>query len=220
MEQDIFKNKKINSNKLLAYGFKKSNNKFVFSSEFINGDFSLFIEIKAPNIIKTKLTENSTCEIYTLHLTNSQGEFVGKIREQYNEILLDILEKCFENDAFKFNQTQFVIDYIRSKYSDELEFLWKDYTNCAIARRKDNKKWYLIIATIPKNKLGLKSDEIVEIIDLRADKEQISKILNQNNIYKGWHMNKKSWITIILDGSIKDNELCQKIDESYILAYK
>ena len=220
MEQDIFKNKKINSNKLLAYGFKKSNNKFVFSSELINGDFSLFIEIKAPNIIKTKLTENSTGEIYTLHLTNSQGEFVGKIREQYSEILLDILEKCFENDAFKFNQTQFVIDYIRSKYNDELEFLWKDYPNCAIARRKDNKKWYLIIAAIPKNKLGLKSDEIVEIIDLRADKEQISKILNQNNIYKGWHMNKKSWITIILDGSIKDNELCQKIDESYILADK
>ena len=220
MEQDIFKNKKINSNKLLAYGFKKSNNKFVYSSELLNGDFSLFIEIKAPNILKTKLTENSTGEIYTLHLTNSQGDFVGKIREQYNEILSDILEKCFENDVFKFKQTQLVIEYIRSKYNDELEFLWKDYPNCAIARRKDNKKWYLIIAAIPKNKLGLKIDEIVEIIDLRADKEQISEILKQDNIYKGWHMNKKTWITIILDGSIRDNELCKKIDDSYILADK
>ena len=60
----------------------------------------------------------------------------------------------------------------------------------------------------------------VEIIDLRASKEDVPELIKQDNIYPGWHMNKKSWITIILDGSMNTEEIVKYIDESYNLAKK
>ena len=39
-------------------------------------------------------------------------------------------------------------------------------------------------------------------------------------IRPGWHMNKKNWYTIILDGRIQTEEVCTRIDESYRLAKK
>lgn len=36
-------------------------------------------------------------------------------------------------------------------------------------------------------------------------------------VLPGYHMNKKHWNTVIVDGSVNDKELCQWIDASYRL---
>lgn len=36
-------------------------------------------------------------------------------------------------------------------------------------------------------------------------------------IYPGFHMNKKHWNTVIVDGTIKNNQLLELVDESYHL---
>lgn len=71
--------------------------------------------------------------------------------------------------------------------------------------------------SVSKRKLEISSDEIVEILDLRNSFEKVEKIVDQKKYYPGWHMNKKYWYTIILDGSIslKDIYIYKCIDESY-----
>ena len=76
----------------------------------------------------------------------------------------------------------------------------------AVWRRKDSQKWYGTILTIAGNKVGLETSDIVEIIDLRMKKEQAEEVLARKHYYPGWHMNKKSWYTIVLDGSVSDEE--------------
>ncbi|MDE6675666.1 MAG: MmcQ/YjbR family DNA-binding protein, partial [Acetatifactor sp.] len=76
------------------------------------------------------------------------------------------------------------------------------------------------ILTISKRKLGLQTDEIAEIIDLRLQPELIETIVDNEQYFPGWHMNKRSWYTIILDNSVATKEICEKIDESYRLAVK
>ena len=61
-------------------------------------------------------------------------------------------------------QSKELIDYIRKTYGDELEFLWKKFPKNAIWRRKDTQKWYGIVLTVSKKKLGLPDDESVEIL--------------------------------------------------------
>lgn len=39
-------------------------------------------------------------------------------------------------------------------------------------------------------------------------------------VVPGYHMNKKHWITILLDGSLKDNLLMELVDTSYQLVSK
>ena len=57
---------------------------------------------------------------------------------------------------------------------------------------------------------GFDTDEKVEVIDLRALPEDISHLVKAGNIYPGYHMNKKHWITIIFDSSVSIEEiLCE-----------
>lgn len=39
----------------------------------------------------------------------------------------------------------------------------------------------------------------------------------QPAITPGWHMNKRHWITVVLDGSVPDGLLCQLVEDSYEL---
>ena len=110
------------------------------------------------------------------------------------------------------------IKYVKTKYNDDLEFLWKKSPNNAILRRQDNKKWYAAILTINYNKIDANKNELIEIIDLKADNKMIDKIIDNHTIFPGFHMNKKHWITIPLDYSMSNEKLFAQIDNSYNLA--
>lgn len=72
--------------------------------------------------------------------------------------------------------------------------------------------------TVSRRKLGIDSDEIVEIIDLREEPGVLEKLIDNMRYYSGWHMNKKHWFTVILDGSIPLNEIYRRIDKSCMFA--
>ena len=86
--------------------------------------------------------------------------------------------------------------------------------------KERQRKWYGAILTVIGSKIGLDTDKTVEIIDLRMKAENRDVILSSELYYPGWHMNKKNWYTIILDGRIQTEEVCTRIDESYRLAKK
>lgn len=214
---EFLKDKKVNKKKLLQFGFREENNKFIFTTYLLNNEFKLSIVIDSKGNLNTRLIECATNEIYTLHLVKmSRGNFVGKIKEEYNYILKRIQDECFEPDIFKSYQAKKLIEYIKLKYNNELEFLWEKYPQNAIVRRKDNAKWYALFLTIPKQKLGFDDKNVCEIINLKAN--DIDKIVDNKSIFPGYHMNKKHWITIILDNKVPLDFIKNKIDKSYILA--
>ena len=215
---DYFKNKKFDKNKLLKYGFVSDGNIFKYSSNIMGNDFILNVEILEDGKIFTKLFEVETQELYTLHLTDVEGSFVGQVRDEYEKILKGILFNCCDENIFKSIQAHEIIEYIKKRYDDEMEYLWEKFPDNAIARRKDNKKWYLAILTVGKDKLGFSSNEKVEVIDLRSD--AVSELVKQENIYPGYHMNKKHWVTVILDGSMDIKKIYELVDISYNLAKK
>lgn len=211
---NLFKNKKVNFEKLSNFGFINN----VYKTEIMNGEFILSVKINNKGEISTELIEKDSGEIYTLHLVEYvQGSFVGQIKEEYENVLSQIAEKCFENDIFKSEYSKLVINYAKEKYGDDVEYLWKKFPDNAVCRRKDDKKWYFAILTVTKNKLGLESNEKVEIIDLRATAEEIEKLVDNKKYFRGYHMNKKHWLTIILDGSVSIGDIYDRIDKSYNL---
>ena len=71
---------------------------------------------------------------------------------------------------------------------------------------------------ISKQKLGIESEKIAEVIDIRCKKDEVENIVDNKKIFPGYHMNKKSWITIKLDNSIKTDKIEELIDNSYNLS--
>jgi len=213
--------KKADIEKLKKYGFKKNKDKYSYCIDIMNGDFTLNIDIENGNEIKPKLIEKAFNEPYTLHLVEDvQGTFVGQIRKEYEKIINEIKEKCFNMKVFEWEYSYKILDYAKEKYNSPAEYLWPKFPRNAICRRQDNKKWYLGIFSVKGNKLGLKTDEIVEVINLSAPADEIPKLIEQQNIYPAYHMNKKHWITIILDGSMPIDKIYKYIDKSYELAKK
>lgn len=218
--QRIFKNYKPNVAKLTKYGFTKEGDTYRYNVDIVNGQFRLEISVNGSDV-DTTVIDLATDEEYTLFLSdNAVGSFVGSVRHDYEAALTLVAEKCFDKCVFKSAYTQETIEYVRATYGDELEFLWKKFDDNAIWRRRDNSKWYAVLLTVSKCKLGLNSDEIVEIIDLRTDPDNIDSMVDNVKIWRGYHMNKKHWITLCLDGSAQIDEIKRLLDISYNLAKK
>lgn len=217
----LFRKKKLNRQKLMSCGFVEQDGQFISSRPLVDGQFTMTISISQAGDVRSKLLERDFGEEYVLHrVPGVKGAFVGKVRKEYEDVLFFISENCFDADVFTSDCARQLIEYVRQTYGDELEFLWPKFPENAIFRRKDTQKWYGAILTLPKRKLGLDSDDTIEILDLRIRPEEIERTVDNKTYFPGYHMNKKHWYTIFLDGSVPMEELCRRIGESYRLALK
>lgn len=221
MPEIKFKNRKLNTEKLLSFGFEKAENVYIYHADLACGQMKLTVKIDTEEKIYTTVVDNNSGEEYVLHLvTGAAGPFVGQIKTEYEEILEEISANCFAPEVFKNDQAKAVIAYVRNKYGDELEYLWQKFPDNAVVRRKDNKKWYAAILTVSRRKLGFELDETVEILDLRIRPEAMESTVDNIRFFPGYHMNKKHWFTLCLDKTVSDEEIFAKIDDSYRLAKK
>lgn len=216
---EIFQYKSPNFEKLRAYGFLDCGGEQVYHTNIFDAQFLLTVRITKDGAVKTELLDSLTEEPYTLHLVeDAAGEFVGRVREDYTRVLTEIADRCFEKDVFRTEASHALIAHVRAKYGDELEFLWARLSDAAILRRKDNDKWYAVLMTVERKKLGMQGEGKVEILDVRADPLEAELIVDNERIFKGWHMNKKHWITLPLDGTVPLEELIERLEESWFIA--
>ena len=214
MPEFKLKNKSVNFEKLKNFGFVDG----LYEKNICDNQLKLKITVAQDGKIFTKVEDNFSGEEYILHLVeNSVGEYVGKVRLEYENFFADFVENCCESNIFGGELTQKLIQYVRQNYGDELEFLWENYPATAIWRRKDSKKWYGVLMVIPEKKLKLDSEKIVDVVNLRGD---ALKFVDNKKFFPAWHMNKKSWLTIRLDNSVTFEEICRLLDNSYIIAVK
>ena len=217
--KDFIKNKKINFKKLKEFGFELIDNSYYYHTSLLKNQFKMSVKINIDNSIFTEIIDTETNEPYVLHLLEiKRSGYSEKIYKAYSEILEKVKKVCFEDEIFKANYTKEIVAYVKNKYGDELEFLWEKSPKNAVVRRKSSNKWYAVILTIPKRKIGLESDEVIEGINLHNIPKEIEKLIDYKRYFPAYHMNKKHWCTICLDGTIELKEIYKLIDISYELA--
>ena len=66
-------------------------------------------------------------------------------------------------------------------------------------------------------KLGLETKEPVPVINLKIDDLMFRDMLvQQKGIMPAWHMNKQHWITVLLDGTVPEDQVFDLIDASFM----
>lgn len=216
--ENYFKDRKINYDRLIEYGFILKEDNYYYEKIINDGVFKIVIEINKQQKIAKVIDLLNDQEYNLVDVKGATGNFVGKIKEIYEALINDIIDKCSDVDVFKSRQTIAIINYVKAKYDNDLEFLWKKSPKNAIWRNQNNRKWYGAVLVISKDKLKIESNEMVEILDLRYQKNDIKNIIDNYKIFPGYHMNKDNWITIILDGRVELEEIYQLIDNSYQLS--
>lgn len=206
---------KYKKDKLLKFGFKESNNKYILDKISTNKAFTFHIEIEDKTILSTVIDNSIQDEYLPFYIENLNGEYVGSIRDEYNLLIKTILSTCYEKD-YKNKTLKKVISYVDKTYDAKPEYLWEDSPNTFVFKHK-GAKWFAIIMDVTYKKVGINSNEIVNVMNIKVPTEDIENLLKEPGIVPAYHMNKKHWISILLDGSIDINRIIELIDISFNL---
>ncbi len=106
---------------------------------------------------------------------------------------------------------QFVYD----EYGVLSENVFETSPSTAVFRHEENNKWFAIIMRIPTAKFGINDGRIIDVVNLKITAEARETIRNIGGIFPAYHMSKRHWISVFLDGSVDRETLRKLIDVSF-----
>ncbi len=220
LEQEFFKYSKVNFSKLLGFGFTKNKSTYTYSTNIINNTFKVVITINSHGLVNGHIYDLNFNDEYSNFRRETLGIYASRVKEAYLNILTNIKNTCFISSYFNYDQTNRLVNLIQEKYNCSPEFPWDNEPQFAVFKNPDTKKWYGLIMNINKNKLEPEANYEVEVINIKLAPSKIMELLTKPVFYPAYHMNKKNWLTIILDDTISDSEIMSLIEESYSFTVK
>lgn len=215
IEDEIFLKKKFDFEKLKEFEFCFENNTYIYSEDFMDGDFKAVIEIS--DVLKGKVIDNSSDEEYMpLRIESFDGEYVCKVREAYKSILKRIADTCCTNVFFAFEQANRITNQIYETYGIKPDFPWND--DNGVFRHLDTRKWFSLIMYVSIDALLKNGDgHMLNIINLKIDTSKRDELYEIDGIYPAFHMNHKTWISVVLDDTIRDEKVMELVTCSFDL---
>ena len=187
---------------------------------FFNNKFKAVIKVlENGEVAGTVYDIENNDEFLPLRLNSQEGSFVGKVREEYEKILTEIRDSYFIKNYFIYPQSNRITQAIYEAYGNKPEFLWEKFAGSGVFRNFESQKWYAAILDVNRCKVQEGKNEIIEVLDVKLNPDEIQELLLQKNFYPAYHMNKKYWITIILDDSQTDETIMKLIHKSYKLSF-
>jgi predicted DNA-binding protein (MmcQ/YjbR family) len=110
-----------------------------------------------------------------------------------------------------------ILAYVKEKFDTAPDYPWFNHPDYAVLRHMGGGKWYGLIMNVPRIKLGLTGEGSAEIVNLKCDPELNILLRSQQGTLPAYHMNKKHWITIVLNSSFHKKDIYNLINLSYDL---
>lgn len=222
-EDGFFEKKVVQWSRLLPFGFVQTNGSYHYHQFFMDGNFEAWVTINPEGQVSGQVRDVELDEEYTaFRVERHIGNFVGQVREEYGAILQNIASACFEAQPFHQVQTNCLAAYLTKHFGDQTDHPFTKYPNFTAFRHPANRKWYGLVGSVWLEKLQLGDEQWpeeslkkeVEIINIKVKSEEISSLLAQDGVYPSYHMSKKTWVTIVLDGRVPDELLYELVSES------
>ena len=192
-----------------------------YEKYFLNNSFRAVIKVgRNGDVTGTVFDVENDDEFLPLRIENNEGAFASKVRDEYEKILSDIRNKYFIKNYFIYPQTNRITQAIIKQYGTEPEFLWEKFDGSGIFRNKESQKWFAAILDVEGSKVKKGKKGLIEVLDIKLEPNEIQELLLQPDFYPAYHMNKKSWITIILDESLSDKRVMELVGKSFGLSSK
>jgi len=226
IEEEIFARSIPDFAKLVKFGFVKNGSKYSFSGKFLNGDFTADVVVTSGGDVTASVFDVQAGERYLpLRAKSRQSAFVNEVRESYRAFLRKIKNACFVVQPFLTDQANRIAREAEKLFGDKIDFPFSTAPTYGVFRNPENRKWYGIIMNIPKSKIensgraaSLSAEEaIVEVINVKIDPEKSIELKKRRGFYDAYHMSKKNWITIALDGSVSDSLIVDLLKKSRAL---
>ena len=96
------------------------------------------------------------------------------------------------------------LEYCLNTYGTSPDYPFDDLFESAVLRHADNRKWYAIVMKVSRRKFGFKSDEVIEVVNLKLPTEMFGSFGATDGVYPAYHMNKLHWISVLLSDAPND----------------
>ena len=79
-----------------------------------------------------------------------------------------------------------------------------DDAHTEVLRHTESRKWYALVMRISRRKLGILSDEVTDVVNLKLPAELFGSFGASDGVYPAYHMNKLHWISVLLSDAPDD----------------
>ena len=207
---------------LAAFGFRrKGKGGWLYAEPLAGTSLQCSAAVSPSGSLSEQVTDIATGDEYTQYrMADANGPFIGQVRDAVTSLLQRIAAACFERDIFRLPQSRALLEAVRGRWQEALEFLWEDSPEYAVLRRRDTGKWYAVLMRLPKRKFGLDDDDVSEFVLLRIPPDDAAAIRDDSRFLPAFHMNKRTWFAMPLDGGLELDEILRRTERSRELAVR
>lgn len=218
IEERLFGRSRFVKERLIEYGFRETDSTFLWSSP-LRDDLVITVSV-IDNSVSVSLVDSAFDEEYLGFRYRNQGAYASGVSSDVERVLLDIRDYCCVNVNYVSEQANRLDGYMEAVYG-KVDHPFKDDDETGVYRESGSDKWYALLMRIPYRKLdGGDDDAMVDVINLKADPKKLKQLTERDGIFEAYHMNKKNWISVVLDDTLRDEEIILLINDSYDLVQK
>ena len=108
---------------------------------------------------------------------------------------------------------------METRYGVAPEFLWRAHPDYAVFRHADNRKWFAVLLNPPGASVGLPQVEAVQLLNVKAQPENLLILRGMDGVLPAYHMNKSHWLSLHL-AALPDAVILDLLDDSFQLTRK
>lgn len=222
IEETVFSRKRWIESKMLAYGFHKANKTYILEKPFLDGDFKTVLSVTPKGQVIGKVIDSMTQdEYYQLRQETATGPYVNRVRSAYRSLLTDIADSCCSDVLFASSQANRLTQAILDHFQVKPDFPWEHssrYQSYGAFRHTSNRKWFALIMNVKREVLDRDGNtSLIDILNVKIPPAQGDELRQIPGIYPAYHMNHKTWISVVLDETLPDEKILELIDTSYQL---
>ena len=99
---------------------------------------------------------------------------------------------------------QAFLEYCLDTYGTAADYPFDEDFETAVLRHTGSRKWYALVMCISRRKVGIDSDEMVDVVNLKLPIEMFGSFGAADGVYPAYHMNKVHWISVVLNDAAED----------------
>ena len=110
-----------------------------------------------------------------------------------------------------------LLRYAVETFGTDPEYLWARLPEAYVLRHGAGGKWYAIGMPVRRDRLGLKETEPVDVLNIKCGELLLGSLLGRPGFLPAYHMSKTQWVSILLDGTVPEEEIKDLLNISYDL---
>lgn len=122
---------------------------------------------------------------------------------------------CIPNDSTRETQREQVIRWAMEQFGVEPEYPWADSPEAFILRHPNSGKWFGVVMSVGRDRLGLPGEGRTDILNLKMDPLLLGSLLETPGFCPAYHMNKLHWVSLVLDGPLGEEDILPLLSMSY-----